>query len=100
MTALDSVRRKIKGKLFKVPGLITCREVESFVLAYLEGELSAPRRKAFEWHLRLCRECRDYLAAYKASIELAKRAVGRDVSKPDLPVPEDLITAIIEARKL
>ena len=99
MTAIDSIRRKIKVRLFQLPGLITCRGVESFVLAYLEGDLPPAQHKLFEWHIRLCRECRDYLTAYRTSIELAKRAVENDIVRPDLVVPEDLIAVVIEARK-
>jgi anti-sigma factor RsiW len=93
--------RRAKGAMLKhMHRMITCMEFEDFVLRYLDGELSARQRSVFELHMRLCRECREYLAAYQRTIE-----VGREVSKsadealPD-DVPEDLIKAILEARDL
>ncbi len=94
------IRRWLKGLMLKrMHRMITCKEFEGFVMSYLNGELSARQRSVFEWHLRICRECRDYLAAYKRTIEL-----GRAVMKfPDEPVPEDvpedLIKAILDARQ-
>ena len=79
--------------------MITCAEFEDFVLSYLEGELPARQRSMFEWHIRLCRECREYLAAYQRAMELGRIVM----SPPDEPVsedvPEDLVKAILEARK-
>ena len=94
------IRRWLKGLLLKrVHRMITCEEFEAFVLGYLDGELSDRQRSVFEWHLRICRECRDYLAAYKRTVELG-RAVATS-SKDPVPedVPEDLITAILDARE-
>jgi anti-sigma factor RsiW len=85
--------------LKRVHGMITCKEFEDFVLSYLDGGLPAHQRSLFEWHMRICRECREYLAAYQHAL-----AVGRAVlPSPDDPVPEDvpedLIKAILESRE-
>ena len=91
--------RAVKGFMLKrVHGMITCAEFEDFILSYLDGELPQKQRSIFELHLRICRECRDYLAAYRRAMEL-----GRAVfDGPDMPVPkdvpEDLIVAILAAR--
>ena len=70
--------RWLKGMMLRhMPMMITCREFEDFILAYLEGELPERQRRQFDLHIRLCRECRDYLAAYRLSTELAKRASER-----------------------
>ena len=92
--------RRIKGTMLRrMHGMITCREFEDFVLAYLDGELSATQARTFEWHMRICRECREYLAAYKRSLEIGKAALGpADGAVPD-EVPEDLVRAILESRK-
>ncbi len=56
------LKRKIKGRMLKnMHGMITCREFEEFVLRYLDGELPALQATIFEWHLRICRECREHL---------------------------------------
>ncbi len=93
------IRRWLKGLMLKrMHKMITCREFEDFILHYLAGELSTKQTKLFEWHLRLCRECREYLAAYQRSMQIA----GALLAPPDGPVPsdvpEDLVKAILAAR--
>ena len=96
----NGLMRRLKGAMLKsMHGMMTCREFEEFVLAYLDGELPARQAKIFEWHLRICRECREYLAAYKRTIEIGKAALGpADESVPG-DVPEDLIRAVLESRE-
>lgn len=94
------VMRWLKGLMLKhMHKMITCVEFENFVLQYLDGELPDKQRIVFELHLKLCRECRDYLAAYQRSLELTE-AVFEQPDEP-LPkdVPEDLIKAILKARE-
>ena len=43
---------------------MTCREIADFLLAYLDGELSAGWRRAFEAHLAECPQCVDYIESY------------------------------------
>ena len=92
--------KRIRSLVYKhVPMMISCRKFEDFVIAYFEGYL--PRRQVivFELHLKICRECRDYLAAYRRTIEVSKRAFEQpDEQIPD-EVPEDLIKAILAARE-
>lgn len=90
--------RRIKGIMFKyMHNMITCREFEGFILSYLDDELPQKQRSIFEFHMRICRECRQYLEAYKRSLELGCAVF----TKPEAPlpddVPEDLIKAVIEA---
>jgi len=100
MTTENGMMRRLKGTMLKrMHGMITCREFEEFVLQYLDGELPTKQKKIFEWHLRICRECREYLAAYKRTMEIGKAALGSaGESVPD-DVPEDLIRAVLDARK-
>lgn len=94
------VRLWLKGLMLKhVHCMITCEEFEDFILSYLDGELTNRQRSVFEWHLRICKECRDYLAAYKRTIELEHALLSPgDEPVPD-DVPADLIKAILDARK-
>ncbi len=100
MTSLGSrFMRKMKGAMLSwMPGMLTCMEFEIFLIDYMEGTLPAGQRRVFEFHIKICRECREYLAAYRYTIELAGRAYD-DGSAP-LPdeVPEDLVKAILAAR--
>jgi predicted anti-sigma-YlaC factor YlaD len=84
--------------LRRMPMMITCGEFEDFVLAYFEGELSSQQRFVFELHLKVCRECRDYLAAYRRAVEVAKRVFDNEDELVPADVPEDLVTAILAAR--
>ena len=98
-TRIGSISRWLKGILLKhVHRMITCREFEDFVLRYLDNELTEKQRFVFELHLRLCRECRDYLAAYQRAREVTTAVLApSDAPVPD-DVPEDLIKAILDAR--
>ena len=100
MTTENGMMRRLKGTMLKrMHGMITCREFEEFVLNYLDGDLPSKQAKIFEWHLRICRECREYLAAYKRTIEIGKAVFGpANDSIPD-DVPEDLIKAVLDARE-
>jgi len=52
----------------------------------------------FRWHLSICRECREYLEAYKRTIEIGQAALGpADESVPE-DIPEDLVRAVLESR--
>ena len=97
---LDQVRQYVKGVMQNtLPLMITCEEFESFILAYLEDDLPERQRKVFEIHLKVCRECREYLRAYQASMSLAKSVFeDRNARVPD-DVPEDLVKAILDSRE-
>ncbi|MCR9137535.1 MAG: zf-HC2 domain-containing protein [Alphaproteobacteria bacterium] len=90
-------RRRLHGMMFRLPLMITCEAFEDFILAYLEGDLNARQTFVFELHLKLCRECRDYLDAYRKALELAK-ACGSDEAAVLQKVPEDLVAAVLAAR--
>jgi len=94
-----SLKKRIHGAMFKLPAMITCNEFESFVLAYLDGELPKRQKVVFEMHLKVCRECKEYLRAYRASLELAREAHGAELTRLSEQVPEDLVNAILAARK-
>ncbi len=97
-TPMQKMMRRIHGLLFKLPLMITCDEFEGFILAYLEDDLPPRQKFVFETHLKVCRECRDYLAAYRTSLELARASYRDDPAAPD-DMPEDLVKAIVAARK-
>lgn len=96
--ARRSLKRRMQGIMFRMPMMITCREFEDFIVAYLEGGLTKHQHRLFEIHLKLCRECREYLAAYKASMDAAKQGLSGEVLTLPDEVPEDLIAAVIASR--
>jgi len=65
---------------------------------YLSGELPVDSRTAFDYHLGLCVNCQRYLAGYKETVKLGKRAFADDDAGVPGEVPEDLVQAILAAR--
>lgn len=93
-------KRWLKGQILtRVHGMITCREFEDFVLSYLDDELTPAQNRVFKTHLLVCRECRDYLNAYQRSTELTKELLQEPTAHNLNDVPEDLIHAILAAKK-
>ena len=87
------------GKAPQVGNHMTCREFADFIGDYLSGELASDVRMGFERHLRLCGNCRRYLTQYEATIKLGKRAFDDDDAQLPQDVPEELVRAILHARK-
>ncbi|MDC0886438.1 zf-HC2 domain-containing protein [Altererythrobacter sp.] len=99
MALLSSrLRLKIKALIFRLPGMITCAEFDRFIVDYFEGELSDAELRTFERHMAVCRECREYLAAYRASMALVRDASAQATDVDLTDPPEDLIAAIVAAR--
>lgn len=85
------------GMLKYMPGQITCRQFEDFVLDYVEGRLSEDQLKLFNRHMTICPFCRTSLAAYVQTIEMGK-AVCAEGEKDEAfqRAPQELIDAIID----
>lgn len=79
---------------------MTCREVADFLMDYVSGELTGDILRSFEHHLSLCEACRIYLADYQATIDIGRRAFeDEDAAAAAAGVPEDLVKAILAARR-
>ena len=78
---------------------MTCREFADFMMDYLSGELPAERRAQFEQHLSLCDNCRKYLTSYEETVKLGKAAFDDDKGAVAADVPEELVNAILAARR-
>jgi len=78
---------------------ITCRELIEFLNLYLDGELPPERVAEFERHLSVCDSCVSYLATYKETIALGKAACEDLDSPVGADVPEELVAAILLARR-
>jgi len=76
---------------------LNCRELIEFLSGYLDDELAPEERAAFERHLAQCPYCRDYLATYRATIHLGKRAHSAEVEILE-EVPTEIVDAILAAR--
>ena len=78
---------------------MTCRELTDFLGAYLEGELSPDVRMRFDEHLGACPECSAYVETYRRTMTLAKDAFRDADGAVPGEVPEDLVKAIVAARR-
>ncbi len=89
-----------EGALFKFhPRMITCREFDSFVVDYLDDKLPIAQRRKFELHLKTCESCRDYLTAYEKTVEIGQALLISESDNPPADAPEDLVKAILDARR-
>lgn len=77
---------------------MTCRELIEFLMAYLDGELEADRREAFERHLKVCASCVAYVETYRRATEMCREVMRASDDPVPGSVPEALVAAILAAR--
>ncbi len=78
---------------------MNCREFVDFLMSYIEGDLESEPTRVFEEHMRLCPPCETYLDTYRDTIRLGRFACQDENGPPPAEVPEQLIQAILAARK-
>ncbi len=99
MSLLGTSMRKVRGFVMRTfPGMITCEELEEFIVDYLEGTLPKRQRMSFEVHLRVCPECRAYLADYKHAMSVTAATFDELRSQLSNEIPEELVQAILAVR--
>lgn len=76
---------------------MTCRELADFLMDYLNEDLAADVRAAFDRHLALCPNCVAYVKTYRTTIELGRRAFADDEADAGTEVPDELVRAILAA---
>jgi len=77
-----------------------CRELAAFLMDYVSGELPQESRAHFEFHLSKCKNCHEYLAQYEMTVKAGKIACGEFSDELPANMPEDLIKAVLAARKV
>jgi anti-sigma factor RsiW len=78
---------------------VTCRELADFIADYLAGTLPAETRADFEPHLKACPNCVAYVEGYKTTVELGRCAFDEPDGPVPETVPEELVKAILSARR-
>lgn len=78
---------------------MTCRDVIEFLADYLAGDLAAEQQAVFDEHLAICPDCVAYLKNYRRTIQLGQAALQTPESPVCADIPEDLVQAILAARK-
>jgi len=91
----------MKAKTLKtaVPGTLTCRQVEQFLLDYLEGQVSLWTWCKFRYHLLFCDDCRKYLEDYRHAVALGRRIFANPDDEAAGNVPDGILEAILKARQ-
>jgi predicted anti-sigma-YlaC factor YlaD len=82
-----------------LPMMVTCEEADRFIDDYLAGALPRKQHLVFEWHIRLCSGCRDYLDGYRKSIDLCREDFYGAVKDGTEEIPEQIVQGIIAARR-
>jgi predicted anti-sigma-YlaC factor YlaD len=78
---------------------MTCKDFIEFLSDYVSGELPNTQKALFEEHLRVCGSCIAYLSNYRETLSLTKAAFCDPEGPVPEEVPEDLVTAVLSARK-
>jgi len=78
---------------------VTCREFAEFIADYLDRQLAPDARARFEEHLTRCTDCTRYLESYRQTMALGKSAFDDGSAPVPDDIPEDLVDAILSARR-
>lgn len=78
---------------------MTCRELVDFLMDYLDGKIPTAERQRFEAHLSECDWCVEYVRQYRETIKLGKSALRPSDQPVPAEVPEELVQAILAARR-
>jgi anti-sigma factor RsiW len=79
---------------------MNCREFTEFLHEYLFGNLPPAERAEFDKHLDECPWCVAYLDSYRKTMALEQAALlTADDAPPPADAPEELVQAILQARR-
>lgn len=80
--------------------MTNCREIADFLMAYVDGELPDDQRQVFDAHMTACPCCAKYLASYRTTVALGREALCGDDEHDTGDLPDELIRAVLAARRL
>ncbi len=78
---------------------MTCKEFDDFMVDYLEGGLPVWQKYMCWLHVKMCRECADFIRQYQRVIALEQNAFDSPDSPVPDSVPEELVKAALAHRK-
>lgn len=81
-----------------IAGMLTCRQVEQFLMDYLERQVSLWTWCKFRFHLLMCSDCRQYLQDYRNAVALGRRIFDNPDDEAEGKVPEQILAAILKVR--
>jgi len=78
--------------------MLTCKEFDDFMIDYLGGGLPLWQKYMYWLHVKMCRECANFIRQYRRVIALEQNAFDSpDSAVPD-SVPEELVKAALAHR--
>ena len=78
---------------------LSCKDLVAFLDDYIDGSQASALRGTFETHLHRCPSCRDYVQTYRDTIRMTRCLCADTGGEIPAEVPEELVRAIIAARK-
>jgi len=78
--------------------MMTCRELTEFLSDYLAGDLPDQTTRTFEFHMRLCGACREFIVQFRQTVEAAGHC-AEDPATIRTALPEEVVRAIMAAVK-
>jgi anti-sigma factor RsiW len=78
---------------------LTCREFVEFLIDYVDEALPAEQRRVFDEHMGFCPACLNYLETYRETVRLEKTLCADPEGPVPDDVPDDLVQAILAARR-
>jgi anti-sigma factor RsiW len=78
---------------------VTCRQFAAFIADFLDGSLPDAERQEFDRHVSRCANCARYLEGYRQTVAVGKRAFDDIDSQLPRDVPDELVCAILQARR-
>ena len=58
---------------------MTCRDGVGLLIDYTEARLAGPRRAQLEAHVGTCVRCRRFVASYRRTVEVMRRATAATI---------------------
>lgn len=77
--------------------MLTCRDVENFLIDYVDDELGFMTRLQFRMHIAMCRDCKKYLQTYINAIHMEKQIFEHPDDEAIGNVPDEILHAILSA---
>jgi len=77
---------------------LNCEQFADFLAHYFDGDLEPEQRATFDKHIEMCPPCGEYLKAYEQTVHIGRKVCCEGEGLPT-DVPDQLVQAILEARK-
>jgi len=82
-----------------ISGALTCRQVEQFLMDYLDWQVTLWTWCKFRYHLHICDDCRQYLQDYRNAMALGIRIFANPEDEAFGKVPDEILAAILKSTK-